>query len=155
MISSTEAMNINYVLMGLMAIALALHATHAFLNRDRPPSELPWVPIQVGKTRSFHSQTRDAGLYTEATRRKAIIGNPTLHPSYKGSTNGSLEWNFLTGICVCPPRGFQCPADPTQVIWDANGAEPEICDIVDAGGAFGGYEAVDMGGAADGNVCEV
>jgi hypothetical protein len=149
-------MNINLLVVGLMAAALALHITHAFLHADKPPSELPWVPIQVGKTRAFHSQTRDAGLYTEATRRKAIIGNPTLVPSYKGSTNGSLEWNFLTGICVCPPRGGPpCPAEPGSVIWDANGAEPEICDVVDAGGAFGGYETVDFGGAADGNVCEV
>lgn len=149
-------MNINLLVVGLMALALGLHFANAFFNADKPPpSELPWVPIQVGKTRSFHSQTRDAGLYIEAVRRKAIIRNPDLVTSYKGSTNGSLEWNFLTGICVCPGRiKPPCPAEPEPVIWDANGAEPEICDIVDAGGAFGGYETVDMGGAAD-NVCEV
>ena len=148
-------MNINLLVVGLMTLALGLHFANAFFNADKPPpSELPWVPIQVGKTRSFHSQTRDAGLYIEAVRRKAIIRNPNLVTSYKGSTNGSLEWNFLTGICTCPDRLILCPAEPEAVIWDANGADPEICDIVDAGGAFGGYDAVDMGGAAD-NVCEV
>lgn len=147
-------MNINYIVVGLITLLVGAHLANAFFNVDKPPpSELPWVPIQVGKTRSFHSQTRDAGLYIEAVRRKAIIGNPTFAPSYKGSTNGSLEWNFLTGICVCPPKAI-CPIEPEAVIWDANGAAPEICDIIDAGGAFGGYDAVDMGGAAD-NVCEV
>ncbi len=146
-------MNINYIVLGLMTLVLGLHFTNAFFNSDKPPpSELPWVPIQVGKTRSFHSQTRDAGLYIESIRRMAIIKNPTLHPSYKGSTNGSLEWNFLTGICTCPPRNV-CPTDPEAVVWDADGAQPEICDIVDAGGAFGGYETIDMGGAGE-NVCE-
>lgn len=150
-------MNINYIIVGLITIVLGLHFANAFFNVDKPPpSELPWVPIQVGKTRSFHSQTRDAGLYIEAVRRKAIISNPDLKPSYKGSTNGSLEWNFLTGICVCPPRKAPvpiCPIEPESVIWNADGADPEICDIVDAGGAFGGYDVVDLGGAA--NVCEV
>jgi hypothetical protein len=148
-------MNINYIVLGLMTLALGLHFANAFFNVDKPPpSELPWVPIQVGKTRSFHSQTRDAGLYIEAVRRKAIIRNPNLKVSYKGSTNGSLEWNFLSGICVCPDRfGPICPTEPESVIWDANGADGEICDIVDAGGAFGGYENVDLGGAA-GNVCD-
>jgi hypothetical protein len=148
-------MNINLLVLGLMTLAVGLHFANAFFNADKPPpSELPWVPIQVGKTRSFHSQTRDAGLFIESVRRKAIIRNPDLVTSYKGSTNGSLEWNFLTGICVCPDRLKPlCPAEPESVVWDANGAVPEICDIVDAGGAFGGYETVDLGGA--GNVCEV
>lgn len=155
MISNHRVMNINYIVVGLITVVLGLHFANAFFNVDKPPpSELPWVPIQVGKTRSFHSQTRDAGLYIEAVRRKAIIRNPDLKPSYMGSTNGSLEWNFLTGICVCPDR-FKpiCPAEPESVIWDANGADPEICDIVDAGGAFGVYDTVDLGGAV--NVCEV
>ncbi len=138
-----------------MVLVLGLHFANAFFNSDKPPpSELPWVPIQVGKTRSFHSQTRDAGLHIESVRRKAIIRNPNLKPSYMGSTNGSLEWNFLSGICVCPDRLFRCPAEPEPVIWDANGASPEICDIIDGGGAFGSQDAVDLGGAAD-NVCEV
>ncbi len=148
-------MNINLLVAGLMALAIGLHLANAFFNADKPPpSELPWVPIQVGKTRSFHSQTRDAGLYIEAVRRKAIIRNPTLKPSYMDSTNGSLEWNFLTGVCVCEDRIQRCPAEPTSVVWDANGAEPEICDIIDAGGAGGVYDTVDLGGAVD-NVCEV
>jgi hypothetical protein len=94
-------------------------------------------------------------MYIEAVRRKAIISNPDAVYGYKGSTNGSLEWNFLTGVCVCPPRGKAvCPPAP-DVIWSNGDADDDICDNVDAGGAFGGYDTVDFGGAADGNVCDV
>jgi hypothetical protein len=146
-------MNINIIFGGLLVVALGMAITNAFFNMDKPPpSGLPWVPIDVRKSRSFHSQTRDAGLYIEAQRRRAIISNPNLNVGHKGSTNGSLEWNFLTGICVCPPRNV-CPTD-IPAIWDANGADDEICDIIDAGPADGVYDAIDLGGA-DANVCDV
>ncbi len=147
-------MNINIIFGGLLVVALGMLITNAFFNMDKPPpSELPWVPIDVRKSRSFHSQTRDAGLYIEAQRRRAIISNPDLKVGYKGSTNGSLEWNFLTGICVCPPRKV-CPID-VPAIWDANGAEDgDICDVVDGGAADGIYDVIDLGGA-DANVCDV
>lgn len=146
-------MGINQIILLIMAVALVAHATHAYLNKEVVPTELPWVPIQVGKTKTYTSQTRDAGMYIERQRRTAIIQNPTGKTSYKDSTNGSLEWNFLTSICVCPPRGPVCPPAP-NVIWSDGDADDEICDIVDAGGAFGGYEVIDFGGA-DANVCDV
>lgn len=147
-------MNINIIVGGLLAVALSLLITNAFFNLDKPPpSELPWVPIDVRKSRSFHSQTRDAGLYIESQRRRAIISNPDLKVGYKGSTNGSLEWNFLTGICVCPPRPAVCTTE-IPVIWSDGDANDEICDNVDAGGAFGMYDVIDFGGAGA-NVCDV
>ncbi len=147
-------MNINLVFGGLLVVALGLMFTNAIFAMDGPPpSQLPWVPIDVRKSRSFHSQTRDAGLYVEAVRRRAIISNPDLKVGYKGSTNGSFEWNFLTGICVCPSRISVCPAD-LPAIWSNGDADDEICDIVDAGGAAGDYDIVDLGGA-EANVCDV
>lgn len=147
-------MNINIIVGGLLAVALSLLITNAFFSLDKPPpSELPWVPIDVRKSRSFHSQTRDAGLYIESQRRRAIISNPDLKVGYKGSTNGSLEWNFLTGICVCPPRVKVCTTE-VPVIWSDGDADDQICDNVDAGGAFGMYDVIDFGGA-DANVCDV
>ena len=140
--------------MAFIVLLLGAHYVYScfsIVNEVTP--ELPWVPIQVGKTKTYTSMTRDAGMYIEATRRKAIIGNPTGKVSYKGSTNGSLEWNFLTGLCVCPPRNF-CPDVPENVVWDG-GDTDEICDNIDAGGAFGGYDTIDFGGANIGNVCEV
>lgn len=147
-------MNINVIVVALLSAVIGLYSWRAFLHQDEPPpSQLPWVPLDVNKPRSFVNKTSDAGLHIERVRRSAIIGNPSGAVSYKGSTNGSLEWNFLTSVCVCPPRGNVCPPE-TPVIWSNGDANDEICDIVDAGGAFGGYEVVD-GGGATGNVCDV
>lgn len=143
-----EAMDINYIVIGLIAAMVLYHASKVFFNEDKsPPSELPWVPIQVGKTRSFHSQTRDASMHTEASRRRAIIRNPNLTVGYKGSTNGSLEWNFLTGICVCPPRVQICP--DIFVIDDGGNATSDVCDILDGEGS----DVLDFGDASR-NVCD-
>jgi len=60
----------------------------------------------------------------------------------------------LTSVCVCPPRKGVCPAEPSPVVWSNGDADDEICDNVDAGGAFGGYDAIDFGGAV-GNDCDV
>jgi hypothetical protein len=145
-------MDINLLMIGLMALVIGYQAYNAYLSMDEPPKpNLPWVPIDVRKTKHYVSQTRDAGMYIERQRRVAIIGNRPLFPSYKGSTNGSLEY-YLTGICVCPPKDV-CPPDPAPVVWSAGDADDQICDNVDAGGAFGMYDVVDFGGAA-GNVCE-
>jgi len=146
-------MNINVIVAALLTAIIGLYSWRAFLHQNEPPpSQLPWVPIDVNKHRSFVNKTSDAGLYIERVRRTVIIGNPSGNVSYKGSTNGSLEWNFLTSVCVCPPRQPICPPAP-NVVWSNGDANDEICDIVDAGGAFGGYEVVDTGGAF-GNVCD-
>jgi len=145
-------MNINAIVMGLMALMVGAFAWKMWTM----PSDahmhhfLPFVPIDVRKTKVYVSQTRDAGMFTERQRRVAIIGNSSRLVSYKDSTNGSLEFG-LTGICVCPPKSV-CPAEPEPVIWSNGDADDVICDNVDAGGAFGLYEEIDFGGAA-GNVC--
>ena len=143
-------MNINAAVLWVMVAIVGLYSWRAYLHQDEPPpSLLPWVPIDVRKTKVYVSQTKDAGMYTEFQRRTAIIGNPSRGVSYKDSTNGSLEFG-LTGICVCPPRQVCGPPEP--VIWSNGDADDTICDNVDAGGAFGGYDVIDFGGAA-GNVC--
>lgn len=149
-------MNINLGILGLLAVVLGLHVTYAYFSMDNPPPAHPLlVPIQVGKTKTYVSQTRDAGMFIEKSRRCAIInsgrGGATQFKQ-KGSTNGSLEYYFLTGVCPGRPVAV-CPTDPQAVVWSSGDADDVICDIVDAGGAFGGYEVVD-GGGAFGNVCE-
>jgi hypothetical protein len=145
-------MSLNLIALGLMLAVVGYHAVQAYLSPKDPDKPiLPWVPIDVRRTKHYVSQTRDAGMYTERQRRVAIIGNQPLFPSYKGSTNGSLEY-YLTSICVCPPKDV-CPPDPEKVIWSNGDADDAICDNVDAGGAFGMYDIVDFGGAA-GNVCD-
>jgi hypothetical protein len=145
-------MSLNLIALGLMVVFVGYHAVQAYLSPKDPDKPiLPWVPIDVRRTKHYVSQTRDAGMYIERQRRVAIIGNQPLSPSYKGSTNGSLEY-YLTGVCVCPPKQV-CPPEPTSVVWSDGDADDEICDNVDAGGAFGMYDAIDFGGAA-GNVCD-
>lgn len=134
-----------------MFTLLGLYSWKAYTTPESIPNFLPWVPIQVGKQRSFVNQTRDAGMFIERTRRTAIISNQSFVPSYKGSTNGYLE-HSLTGILVGLPKPV-CPVAP-NVIFSSGDADDEICDNIDAGGAFGGYDAVDFGGAA-GNDCDV
>lgn len=56
------------------------------------------VPLSVGKQRSFHSLTRDAGLFIEAQRRKAIQKNHEGTFQKTGFTNGVVEAFFLSGI---------------------------------------------------------
>jgi hypothetical protein len=147
-------MSLNLIALGLMVVFVGYHAVQAYLSPKDPDKPiLPWVPIDVRRTKHYVSQTRDAGMYIERQRRVAIIGNKPLYPSYKGSTNGSLEY-YLTGICVCPIAPVPvCPPDPEKVIWSDGDADDAICDNVDAGGAFGMYDAIDFGGAA-GNVCD-
>ena len=131
---------------------IGLYSWRAYLHQGdyQSPHILPFVPMDVNKPRSFVNQTRDAGMYIERQRRSAVISGPGLF-SYKGATNGSLEY-FLTGILAGIPKDV-CPTAP-NVVWDGDGATDEICDIVDAGGAFGMYDVVDFGGAG-GNDCDI
>jgi len=145
-------MSLNLIALGLMVVFVGYHAVRAYLSpKDPDKPMLPWVPIDVRKTKVYVSQTRDAGMYVERQRRVAIIRNQPLSPSYKGSTNGSLEY-YLTGIISGLPKPI-CPVDPEPVVWSNGDADDVICDNVDAGGAFGMYDVIDFGGAA-GNVCD-
>lgn len=139
-------MNINVVIGCLLATAIGIHIAYSFFLREGPPSELPWVPIQVGKQRSFVNQTSDVGMFIEATRRKAIIGNVTNRWWNKDATNGAMEYNFLTGICICPPRG--CPVD--NIIADGGSAATDTCVVLDGNG----QEVLDFGNANT-DVCKV
>jgi len=142
-------MNINAAAVWLLAAIVGLYAWRAYLHQDEPPpSELPWVPIDVRKTKVYVSQTKDAGMFVERQRRVATIRNRPYVPTSTGSFTGWLD-SSLTGICLCPEA---ICGPPKPVIWSNGDADDEICDGVDAGGAGGMYDVVDFGGAA-GNVC--
>lgn len=141
-------MNINLIVLGVLFTLLGLYSWKAYTTSSgSTPNFLPWVPIRVGKERSFVNQTRDAGMHTEWMRRAAIISNPNGVYSYKGSTNGSLEWNFLTSVCVCPLDRI-CPFHPE--VDDGGNANSDVCDYVDGNG----NEVFD-GGNADVNLCDL
>jgi hypothetical protein len=148
-------MNINVIVVALLTTIIGLYSWKAFLHQnDPPPSELPWVPISTGKSRSLVNKTSDAGLHIERVRRAVILRNPDPVFSFKGSTNGSLEYYFLSSVLTDGrPRPPLCPPAP-NVVWSNGDGDDEICDNMDAGGAFGGYDVVDFGGAG-GNDCDV
>lgn len=148
-------MNINVLVVVLLGSLIGFYSWKSFFRvSDEAPSQLPWVPIDANKHRSFVNQTRDAGMFVERSRRLAIIGAGCAGPKfgYKGSTNGSLEYYFLSGLCPVAPKDV-CPPAP-NVILSSGDADDEICDIIDAGGAGGMYDTLDFGGAG-GNVCDV
>ena len=132
-------------MLGVMILWMSVRAFLRF-EEGKEPDMLPWVPIDVRKSKVYVSQTKDAGMFVERQRRLAILTNPTPTVSYKGATNGVMG-RFLTAICVCPPKEV-CPPEPIPVVWSSGDANDEICDVVDAGGAFGGYETIDAGGAS-------
>lgn len=143
-------MNINLLMMGLMALLAGSFMWSAYWKTEAPEHFLPWVPIDVRKTKVYVSQTRDASMATERFRRLAIQGNRSGGVSYKGSTNGYLEY-ALTALCFCPKD--VCPPAP-NVVWDGGTATSEVCDIVDGGIATTEADVVDFGNAFA-NVCDV
>ena len=143
-------MNINVLVVGLLALLLGSYAWKAWSAGPDTPEHhfLPFVPIDVRKTKVYVSPTKDASMYTERARRTAIISNPQGVYGSKDSTNGSLEWNFLTSVCVCPPRNLQvCP--PPEYIADAGQSSSEVCDILDGSGT----DVLDFGDSGA-NVCD-
>jgi hypothetical protein len=111
-------MNINILVMLLLTSLVGFYSWKSFLRKDdSAPSQLPWVPIDVNKRRSFVNQTRDAGMFTERQRRVAIIGVNSCGvdmkpPSQKHFNNGVME-TFLTGICAVTKVSVIPPIPPT------------------------------------------
>lgn len=162
-------MSLNLIALGLMLAFVGYHAVQAYLSPGDPDKpKLPWVPIDVRKTKHYVSQTKDAGMYIERVRRVAIIQNQPLSPSYKGSTNGSLEY-YLTAI-ISGYRPRPCPV--TFGLVDGQYVDTTGCDVLDGMGSeiadFGNaftddcpgvcppaiYETQE-GGDATANVCDV
>ena len=126
-----------------MVAVIGLNSWRAYVHRDDVmPTKLPWVPIQVGKQRSFVNQQRDAGMFIEKVRRSAILTNQSHLFSHKDSTNGYLEYG-LTSILVGAPK----PVVEADTVWDGGDADDQISDIVDGGNAFSLFDAIDFGNA--------
>ena len=137
---------INTVAVGGVLAFLAYKAFRFFYWDRKPemvtPQGLP-VPMSVGKERSFHSLTRDASMFTLKTRRCAIQSGPRIFQK-TGSSNGSTEAYFLSGVCSGPT----CRS--VNYIEDAGNAQTESCIILDGNGG----EVLDFGNAAT-TVCNI
>lgn len=144
-----DYLNINSALLGIVGIFLAYQFVWTSLTTKDSilPKGLPFVPIQVGKSKQYVSKTNDASMYVERSRRRAIIGNHGCGKKgfwNKDSTNGSLESYFISGMC--PGIGKKI-GDPcfNGIIYDAGNARSEYDNILD-----GNYDDdiwIDLGNA--------
>ncbi len=144
-------LNINTLLIAVLVLILGSGVvSYYFQAKDpyAPPTGMLPVPIEVGKSKVYVSKNGDASMATETKRRRAIIGSNgcSLHPkfSYQGSTNGSLETYFISGLCPVFIKDKLCTG-----VFDGGNAEDEFCYVVDGNEP---YEVVIDGGYADTNI---
>jgi hypothetical protein len=147
-----QLLNINTILLTILASILGYGVLSYYLQKP-DPYEIPIgalpVPIQVGKNKLIVSKTGDASMKTEYKRRRAIIGSNScgVNPkfSYQGSTNGSLETYFLSGMCPTFVK-------PCISVFDGGNSKSEYCYILDGNNPQ--YLTVD-GGYSDTTVCGI
>lgn len=145
---------INTLFLSLLGLFIGYNVLNYYLtptNVYQPPIGALPVPIQAGKSKIYVSKERDASMATEMRRRRAVIGSNScaVHPKfgYSGSTNGSLETFFISGLC--PTFIKDNVQKICTSIFDGGNAESEFCSIVDGNGG----DVIIDGGYADTNVC--
>jgi len=114
-------------------------------------------PISVGKERSF-SSGRDASMFTQQVRRRAVVNAHYGSPGYilretphtSGFTNGVVEMYSLTGVCerICAAAVAAC-----NPILDGGKSTDEFCDVLDGGSAAGSGDVVLDAGNSQTVVC--
>jgi len=115
------------------------------------------VPISTGKERVTSGGNRDASMYTQRVRRKAIVDGfwasgrvmkETTHT--KGFTTGVVEVYELSDVCVriCKKVEEVCAS-----ILDGGNARSEYCAAYTGGDATSEYTNSLDGGNAGTNIC--
>jgi hypothetical protein len=115
------------------------------------------LPISTGKERVTSGGNRDASMYTQRVRRKAIVDGfwasgrvmkETTHT--KGFTTGVVEVYELSDVCVriCKKVEEVCAS-----ILDGGNARSEYCAAYTGGDATSEYTNTLDGGNAGTNIC--
>lgn len=150
---------INTVFLSLLGLFVGYNLLQYYLvPKDvyQPPIGALPVPIEVGRSKIYVSKERDASMATEIKRRRAIIGSNScaVHPKfgYSGSTNGSLETFFISGLC---PTFIKDSYTTICQIYDGGSANTESQTIFDGGDAGGASQEIelDFGNAQTTPVC--
>jgi hypothetical protein len=139
------SLTINTLLLGILALFIVGNIANYYLTYTADPYEIPGsalpAPQQVGKSKVYVSKERDASMYTESTRRRAIQGAnrvATKDPKFiywnKGSTNGSLETFFLTSICPCLPSSLVSKEKVCNYLYDGGDGNANYCYVLDGNG---------------------
>ena len=139
-------MNLNIFLI-IIVSTLLLYLGLTFQKKEISNPVLPrlLVPLQVGKTHHIQSMTKDASMFTEMNRRRAIQSSGRFQKNKlketrtsTGSTSGSIETFFLTSIC---PKLSCCSFD---ILFDGGNESANYCPILDDTG-IGGEIVYDAG----------
>ena len=150
---------INTVLLSLVGLFIGYNLLkHYFTPTDiyQPPIGALPVPIEVGKSKVYVSKERDASMATETKRRRAIIGSNSCAVSpkfgYSGSTNGSLETFFISGLC---PTFIKDSIQTVCTLYSGGDATNDAQKILDGGDAVDNPQAIelDLGRAQTTTVC--
>ena len=141
-----------------MFLLYFLYSAYASPKDPDRPELPPWlIGIPMGKERNLGGSSRDASMFTQSTRRTAVVNghwaNPTRvlreTPHTSGFTNGALEIFSIGSICtricnaVCPnifdggtPATDSCeileggaPATEAAVVWDGGNANSIVCEV--------------------------
>jgi len=118
------------------------------------------VPISTGKERVTSSGNRDASMFTQRVRRKAIVDGywasgrtmrETTHTT--GFTNGVVEVFEMSDICVRVCAKIAQIAQVCTSILDGGSARSEYCAVYDGGSAGTENMVIADGGSATTSVC--
>jgi len=152
-------LTINTIFLSLLGLFIGYNVLNYYLTPTNvyqvPIGALP-VPIEVGRSKIYVSKERDASMATEARRRRAIIGSNScaIHPKfgYSGSTNGSLETFFISGLC---PTFVKDSIGTICSLYEGGDANTKSQFILDGGDATDNPEAIelDLGNAQTTAVC--
>ena len=134
------SLTINTLFLSLLGLFISYNVLKYYTTPTdvyQPPIGALPVPIEVGKSKVYVSKERDASMATEARRRRAIIGSNgcAVRPKfgYSGSTNGSLETFFISGLC---PTFVKDGFNAICTLYDAGDATTEGQCVLDGGDAI-------------------
>jgi hypothetical protein len=150
---------INTILLSLLGAFIGYNVLKYYSTPTdvyQPPIGALPVPIEVGRSKIYVSKERDASMATEIRRRRAIIGSNScaIHPKFghSGSTNGSLETFFISGLC---PTFVKDSISTICALYDGGDATMESQLVLDGGDATDDPDAIeiDLGRAQTTAVC--
>lgn len=104
-------------------------------------------PMSVGKQR-YTGRSRDASMFTQTSRRKAVVSGKYGNPNYvlresnhtSGFTNGVVELFALTGLCDVACVQPIPPAPVVCQIYDGRYSGDEETNILDGGTSADTYD---------------
>jgi hypothetical protein len=139
-------------------LGLFLYSSYTGVKSIDQPELPPWlVALPMGKERNLGGSSRDASMFTQSTRRTAIVNGhyadlgrfmrESTHTT--GFTNGVVEIFSIGSICQRIVKTM-CPD-----ILEGGTPETETINVLEGGDVYTEARLVWDGGSPDSIVCEV